>query len=344
MLFIAQDIFDIDASLEWGKGLFQYEDANEYQGWTETNMELAILKYINSWEDTYMFDIPVNLSSPQLSDTQVDDIIRAIGGESLSKGQREAIRLALEAVGNGQYSQEHHSHGYLMYDCNRPSTTTGWDITYDTTTLLDTEQGNTSHSCTCTDASGFCSYIKCKGEAGAIWDIDDFKNSSLTHSWGGWDSASSSLKPGDILIHYPNLTPDDPDYYKDDNSHHVMVYIGTPSEDLVLTWMGLDGTLDFYYTDEAGGEYMDIGVYNGLMTPHVKNVLIFKAGEPIFVDCTRLDQTGNIYLRGGVSADRKINNSNVGSWNTYGYFYYADELMMEYIDSGDDMYYYRPTY
>ena len=123
-----------------------------------------------------------------------------------------------------------------------------------------------------------------------------------------------------------------------------MVYIGTPSEDLILTWMNLDGSIDFYYTDDMGQEYNDTSVYQSSWEPHVKNALLFKAGEPIFVDCTRLDQIGNIYLRGGLSADRKINNSNVGSWNTYGYFYYADELMMEYINSGDDMYYYRPTY
>ncbi len=347
MLFVAQDIFDIDASLEWGKGLFQYEDANEYQGWTETNMELAILKYINSWEDTYMFDIPVNLSSPQLSDTQVDDILKAIGGSDLSEGQREAVRLALEAVGNGQYSQEHHSHGYLMYDCNRPSTTTGAGLTYSVTTLLDKEQGDskTSHHCTCTDASGFCSYIINKGEPGTIWDMDDLKTKA-TYNWSGWDSASQYLSPGDIVVHYPTLDPDDPDYYKDDNSHHAMVYIGMPSEDLILTWMNLDGSIDFYYTDDMGQEYNDTGVYQSSWEPHVKNALLFKAGEPIFVDCTRLDQTGNIYLRGGYAVTRVIGSNSYSSWSqwaNYGYFYMADETMMEYINSGDDMYVYKAS-
>jgi hypothetical protein len=353
MLWYGEDIFDIDASIDYPYGLFPVE-ASDYQGWTETNMTLALTKYIMSWEDTYCFDIPVNFSSPQLSDSQIDDIIKAVGGSSsMSEGQKKAVTLALQAVGNGQYSQEHHDHAYLSYQCSRYTSGSG----------LDKLNGLSTHTCTATDASGFASYIKNKGERGlSIWDTDDFK--AHASSWGGWNSAKGALKPGDIIVYYPDFDVTDPEFYGQDAGHHVMVYIGTPTEDLNITWLSRDGQQSFRAYDADGNEIGsdadpesdEAGLFDKVRsaiadpdapivfepgaTFKAQYYITFKAGEPIFVDCNRLDQTGNIYLRGGYACT----GDPTSGMSETGYFYYADQQLMENIYSGAYMYKYRPGY
>lgn len=350
MLWYAQDIFDIDAIIDYPYGFFPIEEAKEYQGWTQTNMTLALTKYIMSWEDVYYYDIPVNFGSPQLSDAQISDILKAIGGSSLGDRQKDAVIFALQAVGNGQYSQEHHSHGYLMYPCSRYS---------GTGSALDELNGLHTHTCTCTDASGFASYIMNVGEQGSVWSTDDFYGHATP--WSGWNSGSGALQPGDIVIHYPVYEEGDWESYGQDGGHHVMVYIGTPSEDINLTWMDRNGRQTFaaydadgnpiYGIDEETGEPnvsigMELDALNGgSVTFKARYYITLKAGEPIFVDCTRLDQDGGIYLRGGYACSiDPTESADSGFSEDTSYFYMADDEMMGYVMSGSDMYKYRPSY
>ena len=326
MLLYAQDIFDIDAMIDYPKNFFPILLEGDYEGWTETNMTLALMKYSMSWEDMYYFDIPVNLGSVQLSDEQVTQIMSAVGVSSMSKGQKEAVELALEAVGNGQYSQSHHDHAYLMHDCNR------YDGSGEFQTSLDMANGLATHSCTCTDAAGFASYIMNKGEEGDIWSTDQFRS----HANASW----SSMKPGDILIYYPAVSPSETSYdYGQDHSRHVLVYIGTPSEDVTLTWLNREGGTGFdAYVDGAltvedakGVVFTDPDDAGGDVTFKANQYITFEAGEPIFVDANRLDAKGNIYIRGGKAPDGN-------------YFYMQDIELMKYFNACTDFSIYRPSY
>lgn len=329
VLWYAQDIFDIDAGINYPQFFFPNAmDPRDYEGWTESNMLLALLKYNMSWEDTYSFDIPVNMGTPQLSEDQISTILDAI--QPVSGDQRKALELALQAVGNGQYSQLHHSHGYLMGDCHL-YTTGGKQTPFD---LI---HGNESHVCTCTDASGFTSYVMNVGAAGGtVWTTEDFKNNAnVIYS-------VATMKPGDIVICYPNYTEDEEGYYSD-TARHTMVYLGTPTEDIKLTWFNQTGGTRFQYYVNDVLQTNDDGTPKipefGLVPNSGEEVrfepstyITFPAGKPIFIDANRLDQRGNIYLRGGIASE------------TNDYFYLADKELMTQVNSGTDMYIYRPSY
>ena len=355
MLLYAQDIFDIDQVINYPKGFFPYELEQDYEGWTETNMLLALLKYNMSWEDTYSFDIPVNMGSTQLSEDQISQIMDAIDANSLSAERKKAVELALYAVGNGSYSQAHHSHGYLMYDCSRYNGTSGSYLDgssdeYSNQTALDkaiqakneeytsrtTDSSGYSHSCTCTDASGFVSYIMNLGHPGTVYDTDALKGMATNHLIG-----VGSLQPGDILVYYPPVDPSDTNYdWGADHSHHALVYLGTPSEDVTITWLDQNGNTTFdaykdgsrYASDLRGG--IVLGDPDGAeITFKMHTYLRFKAGEPIFVDANRFDQKGNIYIRGGYGMGDD-------------YFYPKDHELMDEIDEGlaSDLYYIKPSF
>lgn len=272
MLWSAQDIFDMDAAIDYPFGFFPYTNVNEYEGWTETNMYLALQKYILSWEDTYDFDIPVNMGTPQLSDSQISNIVNGVSAHygGLTNGEEKAITAALEAVGNGTYSQMHHEHGYLL------SPHVGGHDSY----LHNATDG---YTCTTTDCSGFASYVVTMGgdsRISGVWSTETFLADSHTSAW---DGSTASLRPGDIFIHEGN----------DDNaSNHALVYIGCLDTDLTISFIiGSDG-------DDNGGYTFakDPADDNNYI---ITSTITIKAGEPITVDCTRLDSKGGIYLRNG---------------------------------------------
>ena len=150
-----------------------------------------------------------------------------------------------------------------------------------------------------------------------------------------------SLLPGDILVYYPPVDPSDTNYdWGADHSHHALVYLGTPSEDVTITWLDQNGNTTFdaykdgslYASDLRGG--IVLGDPDGAeITFKMHTYLRFKAGEPIFVDANRFDQKGNIYIRGGYGMGDD-------------YFYPKDHELMDEIDEGlaSDLYYIKPSF
>ena len=315
MLFMAQDIFDVDASIDYPNGFFPTTE-DSYSGWTATNMFLALQRYNMSWEDTYDFDVPINFRCPQLSDAQISDIVEGVrksyGG--LKKGEEDAITAALKAVGNGQYSQMHHQHGYLLNLDASEKTNYDWKAK---------DQGlvnQAAHPCTATDCSGFASYVitmggdsrilndtEHVGDHYAVWattggggDGGGFMG-KINAGYGGlWDGSTDSLSPGDIFIH------------TGEGAAHALVYIGCLEEDLTLSWVTEDGGYTFAKID-------------GTSDYEITSTITIKAGKPITVDCTRMDSMGNIYLRnGGITHSWLKPSDYITSPDAYTYVYHPD--------------------
>lgn len=277
MLYVGSDIFDIDASIDYPVGFFPQTEET-YTGWTETNMYLALQRYNMSWEDIYSFDIPVNFNCPQLSETQIAQIVEGVKKHygSLKTGEENAIMAALQAVGNGQYSQMHHGHGYLL----KPDIQSNVNMEEYAYNHGLTEQDG--HPCTATDCSGFASYVVTMGgdsgilsegtdTAYKVWTTNNFYSKGAYSKL--WDGTCEHLRPGDVFIHTGG-------------AWHALIYIGCLDEDLTISWVTNDGGYTFL-KDNDTGDY------------EITSQITIKAGMPITVDCTRLDSKGNIYLRNG---------------------------------------------
>lgn len=244
----SSDIFDIDHNIKYGYGFFPISSYTSYEGWTADNMEIALLKYTNSWGDEYGFDIPVNLGTPQLSESEINKIVSGVVthyenmGVTLSETRVNALREALKTVGNGQYSQLHHEHGYFLEDCLIDKRNFG---VYD----------GSHNLCSCTDCSGYASWHFINNGStrlSSIGSTDTFLGLSNGVLWNGGNAL-----PSDVLIKHG--AGDSAGV----GGNHALIFVGYVDEDIELSF----GTI--------------------------------KAGEPITIDCTRIDYKGNIYLRNG---------------------------------------------
>ncbi len=99
----AQDIFDIDSQILYPQSIFPYYDYRNYEGWTQMNMELALLKMKTSWKDLYKFDIADNVGCPSLSAVDIRKIKESIGFDGLNEARKTVVDNALQSVGNGYY-------------------------------------------------------------------------------------------------------------------------------------------------------------------------------------------------------------------------------------------------
>lgn len=207
-LALSQDIFDIDLAIWYGYQQFPIRTYAEYEGWTQENMQMACAKASADWSDYYKFDIPTNISEQSASLSE-SDIQRLMGwikwtyqanfGEELDERRVIAVQKALFAVGRGNYSQAHHSHGYYLNPCTI------------------NHSGGEGHLCNKTDCSGFASYIY--GMANGTTNVYSCQSfmGMTTGQWGSGDGWTDAVKPGDILI----LNGDESDL-----GWHAVVYCG----------------------------------------------------------------------------------------------------------------------
>lgn len=203
-----EDLFDVDCSICYGYRAFPYAgDFREFESWTADNMFLAISKYNADWNEMYGFDIPTSIGCGSLSEDSIDLIVEGVRDYygSLTDEREYAIRLALSAVGNGNYSQAHHSHGYLLYPHN-------------------------GHECNCTDCSGFVSYIflKTAEDLGTTTNLSGVQSTIGLTTNEHVTSDFSNCQPADALIHYFGAG------FAGTGGNHTLLFIGKVSEDIVL--------------------------------------------------------------------------------------------------------------
>ena len=101
------DLFEVDMWFKYNRGLFPCDNWEQYEGWNEDNMTLAVNKYEKDWGDMYDFDVFLNVGETLLPQKDISNLMDALNYESYSVNRQYAMRLALEAVGNGSYSQRH---------------------------------------------------------------------------------------------------------------------------------------------------------------------------------------------------------------------------------------------
>lgn len=176
----AQDIFDIDAACT------HPNEREDWEGWTEENIELTLLKYNMDWEDLYGFDLTTTLGGQALTSADTQEIMEQIKKNypGLSEERLSVVERGLNYVGKIGYSQTHH---------NCP---------LDGPCLI-----SKSGPCYLSDCSGFTSNLWID-ELGGIYTTDGFR----TMLNGKFDSSKNL--PGDIIVHY------------DPNGNHALLYIG----------------------------------------------------------------------------------------------------------------------
>ena len=187
----AQDIFDIDAACT------HPNEREDWEGWTEENIELTLLKYNMDWEDLYGFDLSTTLGGQALTSADTQEIMKQIRENypGLSEERLSVVERGLNYVGKIRYSQAHHNcplEGPCLINKNGP--------------------------CYLSDCSGFTSNLWIN-ELGGIFTTDGFR--AMLN--GKFDSSKNL--PGDIIVHY------------DPNGNHALLYIGEFEYDGVYqTW------------------------------------------------------------------------------------------------------------
>ena len=187
----AQDIFDIDAACT------HPNEREDWEGWTEENIELTLLKYNMDWEDLYGFDLSTTLGGQALTSADTQEIMKQIRENypGLSEERLSVVERGLNYVGKIGYSQAHHNcplEGPCLINKNGP--------------------------CYLSDCSGFTSNLWIN-ELGGIFTTDGFR--AMLN--GKFDSSKNL--PGDIIVHY------------DPNGNHALLYIGEFEYDGVYqTW------------------------------------------------------------------------------------------------------------
>ena len=210
------DIFDIDLSVRYGNGLFPIHQAQwyKYDGWTNTTINLAVMKYKADWVGMYGFDIPENFGISPLSRKDMDKIVAGLKGyygeDKITEKREETVRLILSCVGHGQYDMKHHGHCYKYYD---------WC--------------SSGKNCTKTDCSGFCSYILLEeGVISGAMDTGSLHDGQ--QRWYGNVKDATIVEPGDCIIKWGGQTSWEAQQTGGTGSHALM-YIGCLNEEVELT-------------------------------------------------------------------------------------------------------------
>lgn len=185
------DIFYADSTIK------RSVTPESWEGWNKDNMDLAIIKYGQDWEDMYGITIASSLGGNAVSAVDKENILATLKANypSLSQERLNVISEGLDWVGNMGYSQAHHN-CKLEGPCRNRSD---------------------GQACHLSDCSGFTSNLWRNRFGGNIYSTVGFKSAFQgTSKWRGLYN-SSTITPGDIIIHYD---------YSAGGAHHALLYLG----------------------------------------------------------------------------------------------------------------------
>lgn len=297
-MHMMRDIFDIDTNLLKGDNIFPLKcDFTNYEGWTEDNMTLAILKWVADWYDEYGFDIPQEIwygdlgtenddgtitpydygydgsGQAALSTDDIDAIVTALQsayGSSFDEEREEAVRMTLGFVGRGHYSQ-YHEHNFLSEACQ--------GLTVMVRDGLGNE-GTVTYSgcCTAGDEDDFTNYIRSHFGKSIVSGESEY---TLPYTYS---SGTSNALPADIVAH---------------KSTDIMSIPIPNSYSGVLSKSTIK--------DLAEAAKFKTAVFIGIVENDIQlsTGQVIKANAPIVVDLSSLstggaDGIGNIYLHGRI--------------------------------------------
>lgn len=280
-----RDIFDIDCMIDKGGNAFpwgsHYED---YEGWSEDNMSLALSRTTIDWLDTYGTDVNIELDrktndneeiSGISTTTDLNDIIESLRvtyGDDLTEDREAAVRLALSWVGRGHYNEHHKDHAFLSELCTSTNNTTIKNSDGTTSTIC------YDANCTASDDEGFVKFIL--NRTGGF--VDNTTSLSKHNNWSDYGSVDDLL-PADILLHKVTDNVDYTDFElkslpKNDDKSFV--------RDVLQA-----------YTDER--YVFVVGVLGQDVT--IQNRAVLSAGTLLTIDLQLYDNIGTIRLHVGTS-------------------------------------------
>lgn len=305
---LVRDIFDIDCMIDKGGNAFpwgsHYED---YEGWCEDNMSLALSRTTIDWLDTYGTDVNIELDRKTKDNEEISGIstttdlnniiesLRATYGDDLTEEREAAVRLALSWVGRGHYNEHHKDHAFLSELCASANNATikNSDGTISTISY--------DANCTASDDEGFVKFILNRmGEF-----VDNTISLSKHNNWSDYGGVDDLL-PADILLH---KVADNVDY-----------------TDLELKSLPKNDDINYVrdvlqaYTDER--YVFVVGVLGQDVT--IQNRAVLLAGTLLTIDLQLYDNIGTIRLHVG-TAD---------GWEDVGYV--TTKFKVEIKDEDDD--------
>lgn len=309
---LMRDIFDIDTLILKGDNIFPLQlDYHNYEGWSEDNMTLAILKWAADWYEEYGFDIPQEIwcgelgeenddgtiepydygydgcGQAPLSQTDIDNIVNAVKdnyGETIFNDEREAaVRYALGFVGKGHYNPAH-DHDFLSNACN--GLNVKWRDADGNESWVDYDG-----CCTTGTEESFTNYIRRHfGKSGLSGRSGSASTKYPTPYTYDSDAGTSNAYPADIIAHLPTSNFLDIEVPEECGTSKLLLSIAAPK---------MKEMAGFKTTFFVGISGEDIELSTGQ---------VIEAGAPITIDLTEFTckpsiSFGNIYLHGRVSTE-----------------------------------------
>ena len=295
-----RDIFDVDCGIKKGRYLFPIKSGKpttkaflqQYEGWTEDNMVLALHRMAMDWNDCYGFDVPLELNMTKswkdrsnneninpltaLSDTDVKNIMDALKtkyGASFTQERQDTVEYALRCVGRGHYSEMHTGHGFLS--------TADKGRSVSVSVAGETKTVQYSASCTAGNSEDFARFIYFK--AGKVNRTGSSLSNEVSTKYG-WQVMTSrdSLLPADLLRH--GMTK---------GYGWVQESVLNAAEE----GDGWSGSFISAMNRFKDGSYV---IYLGELDEDIKLQCgrTLQAGVPLCIDLTTYNGKGNIYLHG----------------------------------------------
>ena len=255
------NIFQCDMSIDYYKGIFPYMNYKDYEGWTTDNMEIAIQKYTQDWEGVYEFDLNTNFGSIVLSDTEVKAIVDSVSNYYSTMNGKELDEVRVEAITTalecvGRGQYSQAHHSHGFYMFDCDG---NGNIAHG-----NDDNHSDGHLCNATDCSGFASYIFAIANGDRSYTVGKSDNGyaySAGNTYNVYTTDTFISSSGHCIGEYNGNNLEAGDILiKTDGTKHAYVYIGE----------------------------IDVNVQTSMGT--------LWSHDQLFVDCTRKDEMGNIYL------------------------------------------------
>lgn len=295
-----RDIFDVDCGIKKGRYLFPIKSGKpttkaflqQYEGWTEDNMVLALHRMAMDWNDCYGFDVPLELNMTKswkdrsnneninpltaLSDTDVKNIMDTLKtkyGASFTQERQDTVEYALRWVGRGHYSEMHTGHGFLS--------TADKGRSVSVSVAGETKTVQYSASCTAGNSEDFARFIYFK--AGKVNRTGSSLSNEVSTKYG-WQVMTSrdSLLPADLL------------------RHGMTKGYGWVQESVLNAAEEGDGWSGSFISAMNRFKDESYVIYLGELDEDIKLQCgrTLQAGVPLCIDLTTYNGKGNIYLHG----------------------------------------------
>lgn len=284
--FKFQDIFDVDCCILYGKNVFPFDKPQKYEGWSEDNMSMAINRVAMDWYEVYGFDIPLEIGSKKLGESDIKTIIEAVKEKyNISEDREEALKTALGFVGRGHYNSYHDEHSFLTNMCTANGSFTS------TTPNGVTIQVSRSGNCTAATDKGYAIFVLKRNGI-------DVNNDSINRITGSVVTNFANCDPADLIIH---------ERYSNSHNSSTVSYIPSVIDETNNVDYGIA------YSKYVLPQY---AIFVGVLDKDIQLMTgqTLKAGVPILVDIAKTSYGGAVQLHCESSTSAYSTNAQETYW------------------------------